>query len=170
MPTWPINLGLGASGTASLLLDGLGASGGGASGGGGSPGGGSSGGGGGPAALSRRRTIVPAAISGYAGRDFPALSIVADDVFGIDLGAALDDGDRLVASTLALIFFPVEGGSPSFTAAVDGPAGLIGTVAAQAIGRPPAGRYLLGFTCGTANGRTIAIHSFFNAVGLPNAS
>jgi hypothetical protein len=47
---------------------------------------------------------------------------------------------------------------------------LVGTIAAQAIGQPPAGRYALGFTCRTTGGRTIQIHSFFNAVGIPDAA
>lgn len=158
MSGWPITLALGAGGVKSLLLAGLGAL------------GSSPPTGGGAAALSPRRTLVPVNVSGYAGRDFPALSVAADDAFGIDLGVALDTGDTLDASTLQLVFFPVSGGGPNFTAAIDGAARLAGTVAVQAIGRPPAGRYLFGFTCGTANGRRVAIHSFFNAVGLPDGA
>jgi hypothetical protein len=154
MSGWPVTLALGAGGVTSLLLAGLGSLGGAAP----------------PAALSLARTLVPIRGSGYAGRDFPPLSVDADDVFGIDLGPALDQGDALEPSGVQLIFYPVEGGAANYAAAIDGAAGLIGTVAVQAIGRPPAGRYLLGFTCATAAGRTIEIHSFFNAASLPDAA
>jgi hypothetical protein len=151
MPLWPITSGLGAGGLASFLYLGLG-------------------GGGHALSLSPNRTLVPAFVSGYAGRDFPALSTAADDVFAIDLGAALDTGDRLDQSTIATLFFPVDVPVTGYTSALDGPPRLIGTIAAQAIGQPPAARYLIGFTCGTAEGRTVEIHSFFNAVGIPNAA
>ncbi len=151
MPGWPITLGLGTGGLAAFLTFGLG-------------------GRGHPMGLNPKRTLIPAAISGYAGRDFPALSAAADDVFAIDLGAALDGGDRLDPATLNTMFFPVDAPVQDYADALDGPAALIGTVAAQAIGHPPAGRYVLGFSCGTAFGRQIQIHSYFTAVGLPNAA
>ena len=149
MPAWPITLGLGPGGPVSFCLDGLN---------------------GGGIALNARRTLIPIFLSGYAGRDFPALSAAADDVFAIDLACALDAGDRLDGGGLQTLFFPVDSPVTDFAAALDGPPVLIGTVAAQAIGRPPAGRYALGFSCRTVGGRTIQIHSFFNAVGLPDAA
>jgi len=151
MPLWPITAGLGAGGPASVLCFGLG-------------------GGGHVLTLSANRTLLPCFISGYAGRDFPALSTMADDVFAIDLGIALDAGDSLDPSSLTALFFPVDVPVAGYTAALDGPPRLIGTVAAQAIGQPQAARYLLGFACGTATGRLVQIHSFFNAVGVPNAA
>ena len=151
MPLWPIDLGLGAGGPASFLYCGLG-------------------GGGHVLTLSARRTLTPAFISGYAGRDFPALSSAADDVFAIDLGGALDSGDRLDPSSLTTLFFPVDQPVTGYVAALDGPPRLFGTVAAQAIGQPPAARYLLGFTCATVTGRLVQLHSFFNAVGIPDAA
>jgi hypothetical protein len=151
MSLWPINSGLGQGGPASFLFQGLG-------------------GGDHVLSLSPGRTLVPAFISGYAGRDFPALSTMADDVFAIDLGAALDAGDSFDPSTLTALFFPVDVPVTGYTAALDGPPKLFGTVAAQAIGQPPAARYLIGFACGTALGRLVQIHSFFNAVGIPNAA
>jgi hypothetical protein len=123
-----------------------------------------------PMTLSPRRTLIPVHISGYAGRDFPALSVAADDVFGIDLATALDRGDRLDPGSLEVLFFPVDAPVSDYTSALDGSPRLIGTVAAQAIGQPPAGRYALGFTCRTVLGRRVAIHSFFDAVELPNAA
>jgi hypothetical protein len=152
MSGWPIALGLGQGGPVSFLLDGL------------------AGGAVSTLTLNLRRTLRPATISGYAGRDFPALSVAADDVFGIDLGWALDAGDSLDPGSLEVLFFPVDTPVSNYATALDGAPGLIGTVAAQAIGQPPAGRYALGFSCGTVNGRRIAIHSFFNAVGLPDAA
>jgi hypothetical protein len=155
MSGWPISLALGQGGPVSFLLDGLGA------------------------LLSQgipvmtlnaARTLAPYFLSGYAGRDFPALSATADDVFGIDLSAALDKGDTLIPSTLATLFFPVDAPVSGYQAALDGPPALIGTVAAQAIGQPPAGRYLLGFTCATAAGRKVELHSFFTALGIPDAA
>jgi hypothetical protein len=151
MPLWPISLGLDSGGPVSFLFMGLG-------------------GGGHPLSLGPNRTLIPAFISGYAGRDFPVLSTAADDVFAIDLGDALDTGDSLNPSTLTTMFFPIDVPAANYTAALDGPPALFGTVAAQAIGQPPAARYLLGFTCGTAQGRIVQIHSFFNAVGIPNAA
>ncbi len=151
MPLWPITLGLGAGGPVSFFYNGLG-------------------GGGHVLTLSPNRTLVPCFISGYAGRDFPALSVLADDVFAIDLSIALDSGDSLVAASLQALFFSVDVPVANYAAALDGPPRLVGTVAAQAVGQPQAGRYLIGFTCGTAAGRTIQIHSFFNAVGIPNAA
>jgi hypothetical protein len=150
MSGWPITLGLGQGGPGSFCLDGLsGAS---------------------VMTLNLRRVLIPIYISGYAGRDFPPLSSLADDVFAIDLGEAIDFGDRLIAGSLQTLFFPVDAPTTDFAAALDGPPVLLGTVAAQAIGQPPAGRYALGFTCRTAAGRTIEIHSFFNAVGMPDAA
>ncbi len=149
MPPWPITLGLGAGGPGSFFRDGLR---------------------GGGIAVNARRTLIPIFLSGYAGRDFSPLSALADDAFAIDLGPALDAGDRLDAGSLQTVFFPVDVAVTRFADALDGPPALMGTVAAQAIGQPPAGRYALGFSCRTANGRTIQIHSFFNAVGLPDAA
>jgi hypothetical protein len=151
MPGWPITLGLAAGGPSSFFAFGLG-------------------GGGHPMGLNPKRTLIPAAISGYVGRDFPPLSALADDVFAIDLGAALDGGDRLDPATLATMFFPVDAPVTGYAEALDGPPSLIGTVAAQAIGRAPAGRYVLGFTCATNFGRQIQLHSYFTAVGIPNAA
>jgi hypothetical protein len=157
MSGWQIALGLGAGGPQSFLLDGLGA----VSGQAYQP----------PAlSLNALRTLVPVFISGYAGRDFPALSVAADDVFAIDLGPALDAGDVLDSGTLEVDFFPVDVAAPGYAAALDGAGALIGTVAAQAIDQPPPARYLLGFRCATASGRRIALYSFFNAVGLPDAA
>jgi lysophospholipase L1-like esterase len=116
------------------------------------------------------RTLVPIFISGYAGRDFQPLSTLADDVFAIDLAPALDSGDQLDAATLATVFFPVDVAVDGFATALDGPPLLTGTIAVQAIGQPPTGRYALGFTCRTLAGRTVHVHSFFNAVGLPDAA
>jgi hypothetical protein len=151
MSGWPITLGLGQGGPGSFLWDGLV-----------------------PGVLTMslnpKRTLTPIFISGYAGRDFPSLSAGADDVFGIDLGPALDDGDALDSASLTVLFFPVDAPVTDYAAALDGAGRLIGTVAAQAIGQPPAGRYLLGFACGTAVGRRVQIHSFFNAVELPDAA
>ncbi|HLG86245.1 MAG TPA: hypothetical protein VKZ79_03510 [Alphaproteobacteria bacterium] len=166
MALWPVTDALGAGGAQSLLLAGLGAGSGATSPPppppppppSGSP------------VMTPLRTLMPIHLSGYAGRDFPPLSIDADEILGIDLGPALDPGDTLVAASLALLFYPVEAGQTNYASAIDGTAALIGTVAVQAIGRPPPGRYLLGFTCQTAAGRTIEIHSFFNATSLPNAS
>ncbi len=149
MPAWPITLGLGADGPGSFFLDGLR---------------------GGGVAVNPRRTLIPIFLSGYAGRDFAPLSAVAGDAFAIDLGPALDAGDRLDVDSLQTLFFPVGDAVTDFAGALDGPPALMGTVAAQAIGQPPAGRYALGFSCRTVNGRTIQIHSFFNAVGLPDAA
>jgi hypothetical protein len=152
MPGWPITLGLGSNGPDSFLFEGLGgfiAT---------------------TLTLSQWRTLQPVFPSGYAGRDFPALSVAADDVFAIDLGPALDAGDTLDPASLAVLFFPVDAPVAGYAAALDGPATLVGTVAAQAVGQPPAARYLIGFACGTAYGRRIQIHSFFNAVGLPDAA
>lgn len=149
MPTWPITLGLGAGGPGSLFLDGLR---------------------GGGIAVNPRRVLIPIFLSGYAGRDFAPLSALAGDAFAIDLGPALDIGDRLDPDSLQTLFFPVGDAAEGFADALDGPPALMGTVAAQAIGQPPAGRYALGFSCRTVNGRTIQIHSFFNAVGLPDAA
>lgn len=148
---WPITLGLGPGEPLSWLFDGLG-------------------GGGHIITLSPRRTITPVFPSGYAGRDFPPLSTQADDTFGIDLSIALDAGDALDPSSLTVLFFPVDVQVANYAAALDGPAKLIGTVAVQAIGQPPVARYVLGFACGTASGRRIQIHSYFNAVGVPNAA
>jgi hypothetical protein len=120
--------------------------------------------------LSPKRTLSPVVPSSYAGRDFPDLAVDADDLFAIDLGAALAPGDALIASSLAVIFYPVVGSVPNFLGALDGGPGLVGTFAAQAIRSPAAARYLLGFTCDTAGGRTIALYSFFNAVVLPHAT
>ncbi len=155
MPGWPISLGLGPAGPASFLREGLGAllS-------QGNP----------VITLNAARTLKPYFLSGYAGRDFPALSAVADDVFGIDLSAALDNADTLDPATLETLFFPVDAPVTGYQSALDGAPALIGTVAAQAIGQPPAGRYLLGFTCGTAAGRRIQLHSFFTALGIPDAA
>jgi hypothetical protein len=152
MPAWPITLGLGPGGPVSFCLDGL------------------AGGTGAGLALSPRRVLTPIFPSGYAGRDFPPLSVLADDVFAIDLRLGLDIGDRLDAASLQTLFFPVDMPVIDFTAALDGPPALIGTVAAQAIGQPPAGRYALGFSCRTVGGRTVQIHSFFDAMGLPDAA
>jgi hypothetical protein len=149
MPAWPITFGLGQGGPASLCLDGLK---------------------GGGMALNPRRVLIPIFPSGYAGRDFPPLSVLADDAFAIDLRLALDSGDRLDADSLQTLFFPVDVPASDFAAALDGPPILMGTLAAQAIGRPPAGRYALGFSCRTVGGRTVQIHSFFDAVGLPDAA
>jgi hypothetical protein len=154
MSSWQITLGLGVAGPGSFLLDGLGA-------------------------ISRqvpamtlnpKRTICPVFTSGYAGRDFPPLSAMADDTFGIDLTKALDAGDFLDPASLQTMFFPVDAPVQDYTDALDGAPALIGNVAAQALGQPPAGRYLLGFICGTAAGRRIQIHSFFTAVGVPDAA
>jgi hypothetical protein len=153
MPLWPISLGLDSGGPASFFFLGLG-------------GGGSTH----TLSLSPNRTLVPAFVSGYAGRDFPALSTASDDVFAIDLGDALDAADSLNPFSLATLFFTIDAPVANYSAALDGPPKLFGTVAAQAIGQPPAARYLIGFTCGTAQGRIVQIHSFFNAVGIPNAA
>jgi hypothetical protein len=149
MPGWPITLGLGQGGPNSFCLDGLR---------------------GGGVALNPRRILSPVFISGYAGRDFQPLSTAADDVFAIDLAPALDIGDRLDPNSLQTLFFPVDIPAANFAAALDGQPMLMGTVAAQAIGQPPAARYLLGFTCRTVGGRIIQLHSFFNAVGIPDAA
>lgn len=149
MPAWPITLGLGQGGPVSFCLDGLK---------------------GGGMALNPRRVLIPVFPSGYAGRDFPPLSVMADDAFAIDLCPALDVGDRLNGETLQTLFFPVDAPVTDFAAALDGPPVLVGTIAAQAIGQPPTGRYALGFSCRTVNGRTVQIHSFFDAVGLPDAA
>jgi len=151
MPLWPITIGLGSGGPVSFLFYGLG-------------------GGGHVLSLSPNRTLIPAFVSGYAGRDFQALSTASDDVFAIDLGDALDADDSLNPSSLTTMFFPIDVAVANYSAALDDPPALFGTVAAQAIGQPPAARYLIGFTCGTAQGRTVQIHSFFNAVGIPNAA
>ncbi len=149
MPAWPITLGLGQGGPVSACLAGLR---------------------GGGIALNPRRVLMPMFPSGYAGRDFPPLSVVADDAFAIDLRIALDLGDRLDADTLQTLFFPVDVAVEGFADALDGPPVLMGTVAAQAIAQPPKARYALGFSCRTVSGRTIQIHSFFDAVGLPDAA
>ena len=149
MSGWPITLGLGSGGPSSFCLDGLA---------------------GVEIALNPRRTLIPIFISGYCGRDFQPLSTLADDVFAIDLVPALDCGDRLNPATLQTLFFPVDSPITNFAAALDGSPALVGTVAAQAIGRPAAGRYARGFSCRTVAGRTVQIHSFFNAVGLPDAA
>jgi hypothetical protein len=149
MPAWPITLGLGQGGPVSACLAGLK---------------------GGGIALNPRRVLMPVFPSGYAGRDFPPLSVLADDAFAIDLSSALDIGDRLDAGTLQTLFFPVDAPVADFAAALDGPPALMGTVAAQAIAQPPKGRYALGFSCRTVGWRTIQIHSFFDAVGLPDAA
>jgi hypothetical protein len=149
MSGWPINLGLGKGGPGAFFLDGLR---------------------GGGMALNPRRILIPIFISGYAGRDFPPLSALADDVFAIDMAPAIDLGDRLDADSLQTLFFPVDVPVTDFASALDGEPALVGTIAAQAIGQPPAGRYALGFTCRTTGGRTIQIHSFFNAVGIPDAA
>jgi len=154
MGLWPVTLALGADGARAWLEAGLGQAGGGSM----------------PLLLSPARTLVPIRVSGYAGRDFPPLSVDADDVFAIDLAPALDAGDALSPSTLQAIFYPVAGGGALYADALDGTPALSGTVAAQAVGQPPAGRYLLGFVCATAAGRRIELHSFFNAVSLPDAS
>ena len=149
MPAWPITLGLGSGGPVSARLAGLK---------------------GGGIALNPRRVLMPIFLSGYAGRDFPPLSVLADDAFAIDLGRAVDAGDRLDGSTLQTLFFPVEAPADNYAAALDGSPVLMGTIAAQAIAEPPKGRYALGFNCRTVGGRTIQIHSFFDAVGLPDAA
>jgi len=113
---------------------------------------------------------MPIFPSGYAGRDFPPLSVLADDAFAIDLRIALDAGDRLDGETLRTVFFPVDTPVDDFADALDGGPVLMGTVAAQAVAQPPRARYVLGFSCRTVNGRTIQIHSFFDAVGLPDAA
>jgi len=125
---------------------------------------------GGGIALNPRRMLMPVFPSGYAGRDFPPLSVAADDAFAIDLRIALDVGDRLDGDTLQTLFFPVDMPVDDFANALDGPPALMGTVAAQAVAQPSRARYTLGFSCRTVNGRTIQIHSFFNAVGLPDAA
>jgi hypothetical protein len=155
MSGWPITLGLGAGGPLSFLEYGMTAS----------PSSGAS-----TMSLNAARTLVPVFPSGYAGRDFPALSTAADDVFGIDLSLALDAGDSLNAATLATLFFPVDAPVADYQAALDGSAALLGNVAAQAITQPAAGRYLLGFTCGTTSGRRVELHSFFTAQGIPDAA
>jgi hypothetical protein len=163
MSGWQITLGLGLNGPASFLLDGLGAASGQLDDAGQSQSA--------PArSLNLQRTLTPVFVSGYAGRDFPLLSSAADDVFGIDLGPALDAGDALDAASLTVNFFPVDVPAAGYAAALDGAPVLIGTVAAQAIGQPPPARYLLGFVCGTQAGRRIALYSFFNATGLPDAA
>lgn len=149
MPAWPITLGLGQGGPVSACLAGLK---------------------GGGIALSPRRVLMPAFSSGYAGRDFPPLSVLADDAFAIDLRCALDAGDRLDADTLRTLFFPVDMPVDGYADGLDGEPVLMGTVAAQTIAQPPEARYALGFSCRTVGGRTIQIHSFFDAVGLPNAA
>ena len=149
MPAWPMTLGLGAGGPVSACLAGLK---------------------GGGIALNPRRMLMPVFPSGYAGRDFPPLSVAADDAFAIDLRIALDVGDRLDGETLQTLFFPIDMPVDDFADALDGSSVLMGTVAAQAIARPPKARYALGFSCRTVNGRTIQIHSFFDAVGLPDAA
>ena len=149
MPAWPITLGLGQGGPVSACLAGLK---------------------GGGIALNPRRVLMPVFSSGYAGRDFPPLSVLADDAFAIDLRCALDTGDRLDADTLQTLFFPVDAPADGYADALDGEPVLMGTVAAQAIAQPPRARYALGFSCRTVNGRTIQIHSFFDAVGLPDAA
>ena len=149
MPGWPSTLGLGPGGPVSFCLDGLR---------------------GGGMTLNPRRILTPLFISGYAGRDFQPLSVLADDVFAIDLSPALDVSDRLNPDSLRTLFFPVGAPANGFAAALDGPPALAGTIAAQAIGQPPAGRYALGFTCRTMGGRSIELHSFFNAVGMPDAA
>ncbi len=154
MSSWQITLGLGDAGPGSFLLDGLGAISGQVP----------------PMTLNPKRTICPVFTSGYAGRDFPQLSAMADDTFGIDLTKALDAGDFLDAASLQTMFFPVDAPVQDYMDALDGAPVLIGNVAAQALGQPPAGRYLLGFICGTASGRRIQIHSFFTAVGVPDAA
>jgi hypothetical protein len=121
-------------------------------------------------ALNPRRVLMPIFPSGYAGRDFPPLSVLADDAFAIDLRCALDAGDRLDADTLQTLFFPVDAPVGNYAEALDGDPVLMGTVAAQAIAQPPRGRFALGFGCSTVGGRTIQIHSFFDAVGLPDAA
>ena len=153
MALWPVTLALGAGGAEAWLTAGLSQA---------------AGGGSMPLLLSPARTLAPIRPSGYAGRDFPPLSTDADDVFAIDLACALDTGDTLSAATLQTIFYPVAGGGALYADALDGAPALTGTIAAQAIGRPAAGRYLLGFACTTAAGRRIEIHSFFNAVSLPD--
>jgi hypothetical protein len=125
---------------------------------------------GGGIALNPRRVLMPVFPSGYAGRDFPPLSVLADDAFAIDLRCALDAGDRPDADTLRTLFFPVDPPADDYADALDGQPVLMGTVAAQAIAQPPKGRYALGFSCRTVGGRTIQIHSFFDAVGLPDAA
>jgi hypothetical protein len=155
MSGWPITIGLGAGGPLSFLECGLTAQ---------------SQSGATTMTLSAARTLIPVFPSGYAGRDFPALSTQADDVFGIDLSVALDAGDSLNPATLATLFFPVDTPVAGYQAALDGAPGLIGTVAAQAITRPAAARYLLGFTCATVNGRRVELHSFFTAQGIPDAA
>jgi len=149
MPAWPITLGLGQGGPVSACLAGLK---------------------GGGIALNPRRVLMPVFPSGYAGRDFPPLSVLADDAFAIDLRIALDVGDRLDGETLQTLFFPIDMPVDDFANALDGSPALMGTVAAQAIAQPPRARYALGFSCRTVNGRTIQIHSFFDAVGLPDAA
>lgn len=149
MPAWPITLGLGPGGPLSLCLAGLR---------------------GGGIALNPWRVLRPVFLSGYAGRDFQPLSVLADDAFAIDLRNALDAGDRLDGATLQTLFFPVERPADGYAGALDGDPVLMGTVAVQAIARPPKGRYALGFSCRTVNGRTVQIHSFFDAVGLPDAA
>jgi len=149
MPPWPITLGLGQGGPVSACLAGLK---------------------GGGIALNPRRVLMPIFPSGYAGRDFPPLSVLADDAFAIDLRIALDAGDRLDGETLRTVFFPVDTPVDDFADALDGGPVLMGTVAAQAVAQPPRARYVLGFSCRTVNGRTIQIHSFFDAVGLPDAA
>ena len=149
MPAWPITLGLGQGGPVSACLAGLK---------------------GGGIALNPRRVLMPVFPSGYAGRDFPPLSVLADDAFAIDLQIALDVNDRLDGETLQTLFFPIDMPVDDFANALDGSPALMGTVAAQAIAQPPRARYALGFSCRTVNGRTIQIHSFFDAVGLPDAA
>jgi hypothetical protein len=164
MSGWPIALGLGAGGPLAFLEYGLAAA---------TPS--SSSTGGASIMLNAARTIVPVFPSGYAGRDFPALSSAADDVFAIDLSAGLDQGDALVPGSLATLFYPVDIPVAGYAAALDGPPALLGsganpTVAAQAITQPAAARYLLGFTCGTVSGRRIELHAFFTAMGIPDAA
>lgn len=151
MPLWPIDCGLGAGEPASWLVCGLGS-------------------GGHVLALNPRRTLYPMTISGYAGRDFPPLSALAGDAFAIALGGALAPDDRLEAATLSVLFFPADPAGAGWEVALDGPPRLFGTVAAQAISLPPPGRYLIGFACQTATGRTIQLHSYFTALGVTDAA
>lgn len=95
---------------------------------------------------------------------------VEETAYSIDIGPYVLPGDALLASTLVALFEPIIGGEYPYADILDGAPYLIGTIATQKIKFPPAATYMLGFSCATGNGLTIALWAPFQSIALPNPS
>jgi len=99
----------------------------------------------------------------YAGENWSNVSAGSEIALGIDLGPYIATGDALVGTTLTSALTLEGGTAPALPAAPY----LVGTVANQVVKRPPAGFYILTFTCQTADGLIIELWSKFTSNPTP---